>query len=268
MFRNASAYPRLGWLLFGIAMAGTGVIPLCRQAAIVRIEKSGGSILFDYHESSGIRDLLFYTDEHGHVEAPVRHDSWHSIVEVPCLADAIAMNLKGDCQNVLPLIRWFPTLRRLAIRDAAVSEASLEALSSVGNLEELELVDVGGVSGDAILASASGLKSLELLRVDVPGVTDAGLGRLRGHPSLLTFFFDGTSVTDEGLRELESVPNLVGVVIMYPRPQVSESAVKSFLNSRKSDASVTVNGMIYLYENGIIREWRPFTQSVVPDDSA
>ncbi len=91
---------------------------------------------------------------------------------------------------------------------AALKEhkATLET-DSEGRVVKVDLDSAAG--GNADLELLKGLPSVrDLDCTEARGVTDAGLAKLAGHPSLRSIKLERTNVTDAGMAHLQKVPHL------------------------------------------------------------
>src|SRR5262245_26654064 len=86
------------------------------------------------------------------------------------------------------------------------AKATLET-DSEGRVVRVDLDS--GAGGDADLEQVKKLPSVrELDCSEVRGVSDAGLAKLAGHPSLRVIKLERTSVTDAGMAHLQKIPSL------------------------------------------------------------
>ena len=84
-----------------------------------------------------------------------------------------------------------------------------EALARVGDLGQLEQLDLPGVSvSDGDLARMDGLNRLRQLVLPSTQITDAGLVHLKGLTKLTLLNLDRTRVSDVGLTHLEGLTRL------------------------------------------------------------
>src|SRR5437868_5455402 len=93
-----------------------------------------------------------------------------------------------------------------AVAALKTAKATLET-DSEGRVVKVDLDSALG--SDADLERLKGLPSVrELDCSEVRGVTDSGLAKLAGHPSLRVIKLERTSVTDAGMARLQKIPNL------------------------------------------------------------
>lgn len=106
-------------------------------------------------------------------------------------------------------------LRKFWAADTRIGEKTLKIL---GNLRDLEDVDIGGTSvtekGLASLAGLTHLKKLNLLGADI---TDAGIDSLAGMKDLESLNLYRTKVSNAGLEKLKPLTNLREVDLRYTR---------------------------------------------------
>ena len=106
-------------------------------------------------------------------------------------------------------------LRKFWARDTRVGDNTLKVL---GNLRELEEVDIGGTDatgkGLAYLAGLTHLKKLNILGADV---TDAGLDSLAGMKDLESLNLYRTKISNAGLEKLKRLTKLREVDLRYTR---------------------------------------------------
>ena len=113
----------------------------------------------------------------------------------------------SSCQitddDLLPLLQ-FPALRQLDLRFTPVTNAGLEYLEE---LSELEVCNLQGTSvTDAGLASIAHLTKLKSFSVERTQVSDLGLVHLKKLPRLETLYLGGCQVAGPGLNELVDLP--------------------------------------------------------------
>ncbi len=94
-----------------------------------------------------------------------------------------------------------PCLTRLNVSRTAITDAGLQTLASMGELERLNLARTG--IGNGGLAHIAGLKKLHYLNLFGTKVTDAGLVHLEGMKSLRKLYLWQTAVTDAGVERLQ-----------------------------------------------------------------
>ena len=113
------------------------------------------------------------------------------------------LNLK---EHPLMLIARRRGLPSLDLSDTHISDASLENLKELTNLEVLDLADTAIT--DTALAHVSGGPKLKALFLGGTKITDAGLAHLKGLANLKWLNLDLTEVTDEGLVHLKGLTRL------------------------------------------------------------
>ncbi len=87
-----------------------------------------------------------------------------------------------------------------------------EALAHVGDLGQLEQLDLAGVSvTDGDLATLDGLNRLQQLMLQNTQITDAGLAHLRGLTKLAQLNLERTRVSDAGLVHLKGLTSLLEI---------------------------------------------------------
>jgi Leucine Rich repeat len=110
-------------------------------------------------------------------------------------------------------------LRILHVDHSKMTDAGLEAIGKLTNLEELWLGGAG--FSDRGLAHLTGLKRLKSLTL-VKGtqqLTDASLESLRSMTALEHVYMGGWHISDEGIAQLRELKNLKSVAIGLSRDQ-------------------------------------------------
>ena len=92
-----------------------------------------------------------------------------------------------------------------------VSDAGLEAIAGLANLEELHLVQTNIT--DAGVQHIAGLSKLRRLSISETQITDAGLKQLEGLVNLEVLYIVAMPITQTGIDGLKrSLPNLQRIV--------------------------------------------------------
>jgi tRNA A-37 threonylcarbamoyl transferase component Bud32 len=117
----------------------------------------------------------------------------------------------------LEVIAKLPNLERLSLgitgygseAGQTASRVTARGLSALKAAEKLNHVNVQGVPiNDAALQSLGELRQVQSLNVSSPGVVDASLRHLSGMTQLNALFLRNTGVTDAGLVHLKNLANL------------------------------------------------------------
>jgi len=168
-----------------------------RRAAILKIEKVGGSVFYYDARTS---DLIggeppgwfswlrrFHGDEHMGYPALV-------IFEGHAITDDGLLHLKD-----------FPNLQCLDLSGTQISDDGLVHLKGLTNLRSLDLA--GTHITDAGLVHLKDLTKLEKLSLDGTRICDAGLEHLKGFENLELLYLN-SEVTTEGVSKLkQALPN-------------------------------------------------------------
>ncbi|MGF1583659.1 MAG: leucine-rich repeat domain-containing protein [Gemmataceae bacterium] len=91
-----------------------------------------------------------------------------------------------------------------------------DGLQALPRLKHLESLDLSGAIrlGDGMMDDVARIRTLKRLSLHHTfGVTDAGLGLLKGHPSLEDIYINNRKITDAGVKHLTTIPNLHRVKI-------------------------------------------------------
>ncbi len=118
-------------------------------------------------------------------------------------------------------LKEFANLKTLIVPMYSGSNAGLEALRFLGNIESLELY--GPFITDAGLSGLAACSKLEQVRLDRLKISDIGLGALRGLPKLLTLGLSETGVTDRGLGTIAELKDLEALDLS--RTKVTDAGV-------------------------------------------
>jgi hypothetical protein len=106
----------------------------------------------------------------------------------------------------LAALRHLRKLRVLVLGDPPLSDAALEHLAALGELERLNVV--GTHFTDEGLARLAPLKKLTLLRLGSDRMTDAGLKHLAQLPALKQLILVDTPITDGCVEHIRQMPGL------------------------------------------------------------
>ncbi|MFT5130868.1 MAG: Leucine-rich repeat (LRR) protein, partial [Rhodothermales bacterium] len=106
----------------------------------------------------------------------------------------------------LQLIRHFPKLKRLRLRETAAEAADFAPLATLTELEHLNLEDAR-LPADA-LAHIAKLSALEYLDLESTGTDDAQLAHVAGLTNLNVLDLEGCPITDAGLAHLSELRKL------------------------------------------------------------
>jgi hypothetical protein len=141
------------------------------------------------------------------------------------------------------------TLRRLTIRDCAITTAQLAEIGKLLSLESLDLT--GSDVGDEGIRQLGRLRSLRRLRLYDTKVTDAGLACLVPLGKLKALELTKTKITDAGLRHLAPLRSLQDLGLSGT--DVSDNGV-GHLNALTSlrwldlcETKITDAGLAFLY---------------------
>lgn len=132
----------------------------------------------------------------------------------------------ADLQNLASL-RNVEQLDLANCRD--VTDSGLTAIANLRHLKELDLSGLVRVT-DGGLESLRNLVALRVLILESTGITDAGLRRLAGLKHLEYLDLDATAVSDAGLAALEALPELKVVHLIGTR--VTEKGAIDLLRKR------------------------------------
>jgi hypothetical protein len=156
--------------------------------------------------------------------------------------------------NRLKLLESFTEIEFLVITDTTVSDAGLQYLAPLRELQRLELRDVDG-SGitDAGLKHFEGLhqlRKLEFHHVVGNKITDAGIASLKRLTELRTLDLSETGLTDAGLKHLAGLKQLQTLTI--ERTHVTGIGLQHLHELRRLDSlslwgcTITDDGLRYL----------------------
>jgi Leucine-rich repeat (LRR) protein len=111
----------------------------------------------------------------------------------------------------MALLLHFPTLKRVDLFGAPVTDKCLKDLAALTELEYLNLKDTK--VGDATLTALKGLTKLRALKIG-SGITDAGLANLKDFKQLQQLDLQGDRFTDAGLAHLKNLTELRRLELM------------------------------------------------------
>ena len=131
-------------------------------------------------------------------------------------------NSKVD-DTSLSAIKQFTNLTRLTLADTEITDAGLEHIKDLTDLEVLKFYPARRVT-DAGMAHLKGLKNLRTLILLGTKMTDAGLAHIEGLTTLGHLNVNSGQITDRGLVRVESLTNLK--VLVLNNTEVSGEGIK------------------------------------------
>jgi hypothetical protein len=176
----------------------------------------------------------------------------------------VAINLSGDkvSDDTLTYVARFPKLKKLSLKNTAVTSAGLTKLAGSVSLDKLDLsgcakigdeglthiAHLAGITDlglsntsmtDAGMASVGKLTGLKTLELGYTAVGDAGLAHLKGMIILNVLRLEGTKVTDAGLDQLKGLKDLKMVnVTGTPVTAAGVEKFRSDVQAQKRDVDV------------------------------
>ncbi|MEO5798992.1 MAG: hypothetical protein ABIZ70_14780 [Gemmatimonadales bacterium] len=160
---------------------------------------------------------------------------------------------------------WNATLAEMAERGAVtfesggqITDAMLEALSSIASLTSIKLNGSSGVT-DAGVLTLSRLPHLRHLDLGGTGVTDRGLEVLRELPGLEILSLAGTQASDAGMQHAQGCARLQQVDLQWTRTgdgALRALAGKPELRSLRSGNGVTDAGLGALSDYPVFTRWQ------------
>jgi len=179
-----------------------------------RIRRYGGEAWFP-GDSSGYRSWKSIGGEPGfRVRLEGQSVKMVSIAKLAELGDVEVLGLEGPdvTDELFDPITTFPGLRHLLLHDTQVSDAGLQHLQGLHQLEHLSLGHTDDRSPsritDASLKYIAGLKKLRYLYLTKTQISDDGLKHLSGMTSLLGLDLSNTKITSEGLKHIAPLRQL------------------------------------------------------------
>jgi hypothetical protein len=170
-----------------------------RQTQLVaEASKLGCGILYDYNLSDSGNVVMFS----GAIPGETR---LNKMLGDDFFREVIGAVVKNDA--ALRLLKDQTSLRRLFLDNSQVTDAGMESLERLNNLEWIDLRDAPGVT-DAGLKYLSRLTRLQELLLRRTGVTDAGMIYLKGLKELRVLDLGMTQVTEVGLKNLAGLTRL------------------------------------------------------------
>ena len=121
--------------------------------------------------------------------------------------DKLDLRLEETTDEVLGLLQELPSLRRITLQGARITDRGLAHLSQLGQLEDLDLRSCKHIT-DAGMKHVSKLSKLTNLQLYNTRVGDKALGHLLRLENLESLDLHSTKVTDLGLNELQKLPRL------------------------------------------------------------
>lgn len=121
----------------------------------------------------------------------------------------------------------FKKVKMISLNDTDVSDAELEHLTGLSNLEFLRLDNTQ--VGDEGLEYLGGLTKIQRLWLDNTQVGDAGVEQLRAMTQLEYLGLDNTHVGDAGLEHLRGLTNLQHLYLEETR--VTETGINNLQNA-------------------------------------
>ena len=90
--------------------------------------------------------------------------------------------------------------------DGPATDATLAAVGDLDDLRHLSIFDSSKIRSG--LVHLRGMRNLEVLQLNGPGITDASLVNLRSLSALRNLYMKNTGVSDEGLANLAGLTEL------------------------------------------------------------
>jgi len=166
------------------------------------------------------------------------------------------VNLSGTLVNdaTLAMIKRLTELKRFRHDDNLLTDAGLEHLSGLPNLEVLSLVQTQ--TSDAGLVHLKELRNLRSLFLYNNKITDAGLVHLNGLTNLQQLSLGQTRVTDAGWVHLQGLTNLTWLNLESTK--VSDEGMKKYQRALPNCK------IFYKNKDGSVKVLRPVTSSTTP----
>lgn len=122
-------------------------------------------------------------------------------------------------------VEHFRSLSKLReiVGDLALSNAGVEVLATLSNLEKLSLDESS--CDDACMDSVAHMPALKELTIQYTGITDEGFSRMAGSLTLEKVQITGTPMTTRCLEALATMPNLKRVGLMSVKPRADGEPV-------------------------------------------
>jgi Leucine Rich repeat len=171
--------------------------------AIDSIDRSGGTVLFDYEIEA---------DRSRSEGARPPGPAWlRSLLGETFFAKVVQLGI-GDRSagtNVEQLIEQIKEMRHVEVLDLSGAKLTDPDLVNLGQMSKLRVLrlDMTGIT-DAGLIAMKGLSKLEALYLADTAVNDAGLVNLQSFNRLTALNLNGTKVTDTGLASLKGLARL------------------------------------------------------------
>ncbi|MDR0522484.1 MAG: hypothetical protein LBH00_11630 [Planctomycetaceae bacterium] len=128
-------------------------------------------------------------------------------------------------------------LNRLTLRQLTIDDSAMEVFREMPALKRLYLNELSNLS-DAGMENLSALKNLEVLEIgDVP-ITDKALESIAKIPSLKTLSLQTTNITDAGLEQLLNLPKLE-TLTFKSNPKVTPSGIGKIKDKIKDSKKKT-----------------------------
>jgi internalin A len=196
-----------------------------QREAVAAIEEAGGIVQYERRHWSRPNSLPVQPVSGpwapGWVVKLVGVDYFDRVVQV-------ALN-EEDSAAALPYIRDLPHIRFLSLEAPCVTNADLEYLEG---LHELELLSLNDEVTDAGMKHLKGLSSLGELYLGGTRISDAGLAELEPLHRLWYLSLPETDVSDSGLAHLKKLEGLRHLNLCGTR--VTDAGVRDLLQARPS----------------------------------
>lgn len=127
------------------------------------------------------------------------------LIELPALDSVELIDAQQLTDAAVKKLSQIKRLENIGVTGGSLSDASLQYVARLENLQSLYLGSSVATFTDDGLKYLAGLEKLETLSIEGRGITDAGLEHLRGLKKLKHLEVDGTAVTEAGAARLREV---------------------------------------------------------------
>lgn len=210
-----------------------------KSSAIHAIERSGGHILYDFHDIAfdSIGQSSFTIRQNGTIANEIREDSFHRWMPFPLLASPQVVSLSTADPQLLRSIEGFSSLKRFQIfwenDDPKLTSKHFLFLEHHKELRYLLLGVIGGPDDDKFLSRIKNWPNLKWFTFGGSDISDTGLAHCVDHPSLVVLGVNGKEITDRAVDYLKRIPKL-RMLMIGSNATISESALQELLRSKPS----------------------------------
>jgi len=155
---------------------------------------------------------------------------------------AVNRCMKLDGSSISAIVNGMPKLKILNLQSNAFKTFDLRPLSTLAELEDLDLRQCTELQGE-VLKYVANIPTLKVLRLRGAIYRDRSIENLAGHPALKVFFLQDASVSDDFLDSVVAIPTLVDLS-MFRLLDISNDGMQKLENAKLQRLLIRENDLI------------------------